>query len=74
MTGLARRAWSLRGWRTVIEITVVVIGGLLGGRVGVGTIAYALAIGPLAQLFLPWLTVRPRPFALPARDLALAES
>jgi uncharacterized membrane protein YczE len=60
MTGLARRAWSLRGWRTVLEITVVVIGGILGGKVGIGTIAYALSIGPLAQLFLPFFTVRPR--------------
>jgi uncharacterized membrane protein YczE len=73
MTGLARRRWSLRGWRTLIEITVVVLGGLLGGRVGIGTIAYALSIGPLAQLFLPWFTVRPRP-ALPIRDLATAET
>jgi len=57
MTGLARRSWSLRGWRTVIEISVVAAGFLLGGTVGIGTIAYALAIGPLAQLFLPMLTV-----------------
>lgn len=78
MTGLARYAWSLRGWRTVIEITVVAIGALLGGRVGLGTIAYALAIGPLAQLFLPWFTVRPRtpaPAAASASpELALAET
>jgi uncharacterized membrane protein YczE len=74
MTGLARRAWSLRAWRTAIEITVVVVGGLLGGKVGIGTIAYALSIGPLAQLVLPWFTVRPRAAAAPTRDLALAES
>jgi len=60
MTGLARHGWSIRGWRTVIEITVVAVGALLGGKVGVGTIAYALAIGPLAQFFLPMLTIRPR--------------
>jgi uncharacterized membrane protein YczE len=59
MTGLAARSWSTRGWRTVIEITVVAIGALLGGNVGIGTIAYALAIGPLAQLFLPMFAVRP---------------
>lgn len=52
MTGLARRTWSLRGWRTTIEIAVVIAGFLLGGTVGIGTIAYALAIGPLAQFFL----------------------
>jgi uncharacterized membrane protein YczE len=60
MTGLAARSWSLRGWRTVLEITVVGIGALLGGKVGIGTVAYALAIGPLAQFFLPMFTVRPR--------------
>ncbi|WP_170318900.1 YczE/YyaS/YitT family protein [Allorhizocola rhizosphaerae] len=57
MTGLARHGWSLRGWRTVIEISVVAIGFALGGTVGIGTILYALAIGPLAQFFLPMLTV-----------------
>jgi len=62
MTGLARRSWSLRGWRTVTEICVVVAGFLLGGTVGIGTIAYALAIGPLAQFFLPIFTVSPNDF------------
>ncbi len=60
MTGLATRGWSLRGWRTVIEITVVAVGALLGGKVGIGTIAYALAIGPLAQFFIPIFTLHPR--------------
>lgn len=59
MTGLAARTWSLRGWRTVIEIAVVAIGFFLGGKVGIGTIAYALMIGLLAQFFLPKLTIRP---------------
>lgn len=57
MTGLARRSWSLRGWRTAVEISVVAAGFALGGTVGIGTIAYALAIGPLAQFFLPMLRV-----------------
>ena len=35
----------------------MVIGLLLGGKLGVGTVVYALAIGPLTQLMLPWLTV-----------------
>ena len=39
---------------------MVAVGFLLGGTVGIGTIAYALAIGPLAQFFLPMLTVRSR--------------
>lgn len=58
MTGLARRTGlSLRLVRTVLEVSVVVIGLLLGGVLGVGTVLYALAIGPLAQLMLPWVTV-----------------
>ncbi len=58
MTGLARRTGlSLRLVRTALEVAVVVIGLLLGGVLGVGTIAYALAIGPLTQLMLPWFTV-----------------
>ena len=55
MTGLhARTGWSLRGIRTAIEVSVLLIGWLLGGKVGVGTVVYAFAIGPLIQLFLPW--------------------
>jgi uncharacterized membrane protein YczE len=46
--------------RTVIELTVVGAGFLLGGTIGVGTLAYALAIGPLVQLFLPLCTVPER--------------
>lgn len=62
MTGLAMRSWSLRGWRTAIEISVVAAGFALGGTVGLGTIAYALAIGPLAQFFLPLFMVGPADF------------
>jgi uncharacterized membrane protein YczE len=58
MTGLSRRTGlSLRLVRTALEVTVVVIGLLLGGKLGIGTVVYALAIGPLTQLMLPWLTV-----------------
>ncbi len=58
MTGLAARTgWSIRLVRTGIEVTVLTIGWLLGGTVGIGTVAYALAIGPLTQAFLPWFTV-----------------
>lgn len=54
MTGLARRTGlSLRLVRTGLELTVVVIGLILGGALGIGTVLYALAIGPLAQLMLP---------------------
>ncbi|WP_327682029.1 membrane protein YczE [Kitasatospora sp. NBC_00458] len=58
MTGLHRRTGrSLRLLRTGIELAVLAAGLLLGGTAGVGTVAYALAIGPLAQFFLPWFTV-----------------
>ncbi len=43
--------------RTLIEILVVIIGWSLGGVVGVGTVLYALAVGPLLQLFLPLVQV-----------------
>jgi len=61
MTGLARRTGrSLRLVRTLIEVSVVAIGLLLGGVLGVGTVLYALAIGPLTQLWLPTWTVEVR--------------
>jgi uncharacterized membrane protein YczE len=44
--------------RTSIEVTVLAVGWLLGGVVGIGTIAYALAIGPLVHLLLPLFTVK----------------
>ena len=58
MTGLVRRTgWSVRVVRTSIELTVLAVGFLLGGTVGLGTALYALAIGPLLQLFLPFTVV-----------------
>ncbi|MCX4678644.1 hypothetical protein OG413_25610 [Streptomyces sp. NBC_01433] len=60
MTGLNRvTGRSIRLVRTAIEVAVVVTGFLLGGSLGVGTVLYALAIGPLAQVFL-------RVFAVPS--------
>ncbi|MED5811935.1 hypothetical protein VST63_06140 [Mycolicibacterium sp. 050232] len=53
MTGLvARTGWSVRLVRTGIEATVLAVGALLGGTVGIGTLVYAFGIGPLVQLFL----------------------
>jgi uncharacterized membrane protein YczE len=62
MTGLScATGASLRATRVAIELTVLASGVLLGGTAGLGTIAYALAIGPLAQIFVPLLSVdRPR--------------
>lgn len=60
MTGLARRTGrSLRLVRTLMELTVVAIGLLLGGVAGVGTIVYAVSIGPISQALLPPLIVAP---------------
>ncbi len=68
MTGLvARTGGSLRLIRTGIEVSVLVVGFLLGGTVGVGTVLYAVAIGPLVQLFLPLVAVR-LPANRPATD------
>ncbi|MER6737142.1 YczE/YyaS/YitT family protein [Streptomyces puniciscabiei] len=59
MTGLHRRTGrSIRLMRTGIEVAVVVTGFLLGGTIGVGTVLYAVSIGPLAQLFLRVFAVR----------------
>jgi uncharacterized membrane protein YczE len=58
MTGLNRLGLSIRSARTVIEVTVLAIGWLLGGTVGAGTLIFALAIGPLSQFFMP--RMRPR--------------
>ncbi len=62
MTGLVgRTGGSVRVVRTSIEVVVLAIGWLLGGTVGVGTVVYALAIGPLVHVLLPRLTVPTRP-------------
>jgi uncharacterized membrane protein YczE len=61
MTGLAARGHSVRIVRTAIELTVLAAGWLLGGTVGIGTVVYALCIGPLAHYFLPRLEIHPRP-------------
>jgi uncharacterized membrane protein YczE len=62
MTGLAARGHSIRLVRTGIEVTVLVVGFLMGGTVGIGTLAYAVTIGPLAHVFIPLFTV-PEPGA-----------
>lgn len=53
MTGLvARTGLSVRLVRTSIEATVLTVGWLLGGTVGIGTVVYAFGIGPLVQMIL----------------------
>lgn len=71
--GLVRRTGrSVRFWRTTIEVGVLAVGFLLGGTVGVGTVLYALTIGPIVQYFLPKVEVNlPR---APDAEVALATS
>jgi uncharacterized membrane protein YczE len=58
MTGLVRRTgWSIRSVRSGLEVAVVAGGWLLGGTVGIGTLLYAVAIGPLVQIFLKLFTI-----------------
>ena len=58
MTGLVRRTGASVGVvKTSIEVGVVVSGWLLGGTVGVATVAFALTVGPLVHVFLPRFTV-----------------
>jgi uncharacterized membrane protein YczE len=59
MTGLAARGHSIRVMRTMIEITVLIIGWVLGGTVGLGTVVYALGIGPIAHVSIPRLRILP---------------
>ena len=64
LTGLhARTGWPVWAVRTGIEGSVLLAGWWMGGAVGVGTLAFALLIGPLVGLTLPWCETRlpPRP-------------
>jgi uncharacterized membrane protein YczE len=71
MTGMvAKGIGSVRVVRTCLELSVLGIGWLLGGAVGVGTVIYALAIGPLLQLLLPRLRVRTARSAIPESPAA----
>jgi len=68
MTALARRGRSVRTVRTAIELTVLAIGFALGGSVGIGTVAFAVAVGPVVHLSLDRMTFIPpaRPQTTPA--------
>jgi hypothetical protein len=61
MTGIvARTGWPMKWVRTAIELSVIAVGWLLGGSVGLGTVLYAVTIGPLVHVFLPLFTIRPK--------------
>jgi len=59
MVGLAKRGINIGKARTGVEITVLIIGMLLGGSIGVGTVAFAVLIGPIVAKTLPPLQIRP---------------
>lgn len=62
MTGLhARFGWPLWAVRTGIEVTVLAIGWALGGAVGLGTVAFALLIGPMVNRTVPFFHIPARP-------------
>lgn len=62
MTGIHKRwGWPIWAVRTAIEVTVLTIGWLLGGNVGLGTLAFALLIGPMVNVTIPWLRVPESP-------------
>jgi uncharacterized membrane protein YczE len=66
MMGLAARTrWPIRSVRTGIELTVLALGWVLGGTAGIGTILYALSIGPIVHLMLPLFTSRSGPTVAP---------
>lgn len=72
MTGLVRRrGWSVGRVRTAIEVSVLVVGWLLGGAVGLGTVLYALSIGPLVHVLLPRFVV---PLPEPAQRLVASST
>lgn len=61
MTGIHRRwGWPIWAVRTAIEVSVLTIGWMLGGNVGLGTVAFALLIGPMVNAMLPALRVPER--------------
>lgn len=59
MTSLAARGWSIRRVRTAMELAVLALGFLLGGTVGIGTLVFALTIGPNVHYFLERLSLEP---------------
>ena len=61
MVGLAARGYSVRVVRTVQEAVVLAVGIVLGGHVGIGTVAFMLGIGPLVHVLIPRLEMRSAP-------------
>ncbi len=64
--GVRLTGWEVRWVRMAIEGLVLAFGWMLGGTIGVGTVAYALSNGPLLQIFLPMFEIRPVTAPVPA--------
>ncbi len=73
MTALARRGRSVRAVRTAIELTVLAIGVALGGSVGIGTLAFAVTVGPNVHLFLDRMAFAPPASTQPTPPLGTFE-
>jgi uncharacterized membrane protein YczE len=67
MTGIAKYGPSVRLTRTIIEIVVLTIGWLLGGTFGIGTIAFAIFIGPIVQVSFRIWPLESKPESVKAR-------
>ncbi len=66
MVGLNERfGWSIQRSRTIIELSALAVGAAFGGSIGIGTLIFALGIGPLAQRVLPPLRLPPLARATP---------
>lgn len=75
MTGLHRRlGWPIWACRASVELSVLAAGWALGGTVGIGTVLFALLIGPLVHLAMPLLDAERRRLATSARTTATAPS
>ena len=59
-SGSQRAGYSVRITRTVLEAVVLAVGILLGGKVGIGTIAFMVGIGPLVHILIPMLDLPPK--------------
>lgn len=68
MTGLAARGMKVSRARTSVELSVLLIGWILGGSVGVGTLVFALSIGPIVARTIPMLHLAPTDDAQPWGD------
>jgi uncharacterized membrane protein YczE len=71
MVGIAARGHSLRVVRTLLEVAVLIIGWFLGGTVGIGTVLFAVLIGPIAHVTIPAFSHGP-PAAPNPEERALA--